>query len=83
MCAAINNDQLFVFGGYDETERGVKNTHVIRKVKAIEKVKDIDGETFEIEKKNKYLLIDAEGFSDNTVAMDKGNNIYCWINDSN
>lgn len=59
MCAAINTDQIFVFGGYDETERGVKSSHVIRIAKPFEKIKDIDGETFEIEKKNKYLLIDA------------------------
>lgn len=43
MCAAIDKDRLFVFGGYDENERGVKSTHVIRTVKPFEKVKDIDG----------------------------------------
>lgn len=82
ICAAIGPDQIFVFGGYDESERGVKNTYVIRAVKPIPKIKDADGETFEIEKWNKYMLTDPEGFSDNTVAMNN-NNIYCWINDSN
>lgn len=55
---------------------------MIKAVKPFKKVEEADGETFEIDKWNKHMLTDPEGFSDNTVAMNN-NNIYCWINDSN
>ena len=39
MCACIDHNVVFVFGGYDESERGVKNSYVIRMTKVLEKLK--------------------------------------------
>ena len=47
-CACIDYNQVFVFGGYDDSERGVKNSYVIRITKKLEKLKDIDPETYVI-----------------------------------
>ena len=42
MCAAISEDEVYVFGGYDQNEVGVKNSHVIRVAKHFTKLKEID-----------------------------------------
>ena len=39
LCATVNYDQVFIFGGYDQSERGIRNTHIIRQTKIIEKLK--------------------------------------------
>ena len=82
LCAAINYDQVFVFGGYDNGERGVKNSHVIRQTRVIETLGEIDEYTFVIEKRDQHKLIDGEGFSDNNLAMNK-DNLYVYSNTSN
>jgi hypothetical protein len=39
MGAPISDHQYFIFGGYDEGEKGIRNSHILRLAKPFNKVK--------------------------------------------
>lgn len=71
-CLQINENEVFVFGGYDEGERGVRNSFTILFNEGAKSFEDYNSRAMRICRENKFPLPRGEGFEDNTVDIYKG-----------